>query len=90
MALPVKPPETGRDAFHWRREDTVRTAGLLAVIAALHVVAFGVLFLLVVPEHYEVGSKASASASASPRTPWGCGTRSTPTTSPRSTTRPAS
>lgn len=58
MALPVKPPETGRDAFHWRREDTVRTAGLLAVIAALHVVAFGVLFLLVVPEHYEVGSKA--------------------------------
>ncbi|MER7202210.1 HoxN/HupN/NixA family nickel/cobalt transporter [Streptomyces sp. CB01635] len=58
MALPVKSPATGRDAFHWRREDTVRTAGLLAVIAALHVVAFGVLFLLVVPEHYEVGSKA--------------------------------
>ncbi|MDQ0789780.1 HoxN/HupN/NixA family nickel/cobalt transporter [Streptomyces sp. B3I8] len=45
-------------SFRWRREDTVRTAGLLAVILALHVVAFGVLFLLVVPEHYEVGSKA--------------------------------
>ncbi|WP_234377113.1 HoxN/HupN/NixA family nickel/cobalt transporter [Streptomyces sp. TP-A0356] len=45
-------------SFQWRREDTLRTAGLLAVIAALHVVAFGVLFLLVVPEHYEVGSKA--------------------------------
>ncbi|MFF2963862.1 HoxN/HupN/NixA family nickel/cobalt transporter [Streptomyces sp. NPDC057963] len=44
--------------FTWRREDTIRTAGLLAVIAALHVVAFGVLFLLVVPEHYQVGSKA--------------------------------
>ncbi|MFF2409709.1 HoxN/HupN/NixA family nickel/cobalt transporter [Streptomyces sp. NPDC058092] len=44
--------------FKWRREDTIRTAGLLAVIAALHVVAFGVLFLLVVPGHYEVGSKA--------------------------------
>lgn len=42
--------------FKWRREDTVRTAGLLAVIAALHVVAFGVLILLVVPQHYEVGS----------------------------------
>ncbi|MFF6995123.1 HoxN/HupN/NixA family nickel/cobalt transporter [Streptomyces sp. NPDC008313] len=45
-------------SFRWRREDTVRTAVLLAVIAALHVVAFGVLFLLVVPEHYQVGSKA--------------------------------
>ncbi|MFC3574783.1 HoxN/HupN/NixA family nickel/cobalt transporter [Streptomyces yaanensis] len=45
-------------SFQWRREDTLRTAGLLAVIAALHVVAFGVLFLLVVPGHYEVGSKA--------------------------------
>ncbi|MBP0461844.1 HoxN/HupN/NixA family nickel/cobalt transporter [Streptomyces montanisoli] len=44
--------------FAWRREDTLRTAGLLSVIAALHVVAFGVLFLLVVPNHYEVGSKA--------------------------------
>jgi high-affinity nickel-transport protein len=45
-------------SFRWRREDTLRTAGLLAVIAALHVAAFGILFLLVVPEHYEVGSKA--------------------------------
>ena len=53
MTLPGSSP-----AFRWRREDTVRTAGLLAVIAALHVVAFGVLFLLVVPEHYEVGHKA--------------------------------
>ncbi|MFF9175426.1 HoxN/HupN/NixA family nickel/cobalt transporter [Streptomyces sp. NPDC014793] len=42
-------------AFRWRREDTIRTAGLLAVIAALHVVAFGVLFLLVAPGHYRVG-----------------------------------
>ncbi|MDR3032091.1 MAG: HoxN/HupN/NixA family nickel/cobalt transporter [Kitasatospora sp.] len=44
-------------SFRWRREDTLRTAGLLAVIVALHVVAFGVLFLLVVPEHYTVGPK---------------------------------
>ncbi|MET7443172.1 MULTISPECIES: HoxN/HupN/NixA family nickel/cobalt transporter [unclassified Streptomyces] len=56
MTLPTGP--TGPTVFQWRREDTVRTAGLLAVIAALHVVAFGVLFLLVVPAHYEVGSKA--------------------------------
>ncbi|MEB8342368.1 Nickel transporter NicT [Streptomyces endophyticus] len=52
-ALNSPPP-----AFRWRREDTLRTAGLIAVIAALHVVAFGVLFLLVVPEHYEVDNKA--------------------------------
>ncbi|MEV6949280.1 HoxN/HupN/NixA family nickel/cobalt transporter [Streptomyces sp. NPDC051172] len=45
-------------AFRWRREDTVKTIGLMAVIAALHVVAFGILFLLVVPGHYEIGSKA--------------------------------
>jgi nickel/cobalt transporter (NiCoT) family protein len=45
-------------AFRWRREDTVRTAGLMAVIVGLHVLAFGVLFLLVVPNHYEVGTKA--------------------------------
>lgn len=61
MTLPVRTsPETGASAapsFHWRREDTVRTAVLLAVIAALHVVAFGVLFLLVAPEHYAVGTK---------------------------------
>jgi len=44
-------------AFAWRREDTVRTAGLLAVIVALHAVAFGLLFLVVTPQHYEVGAK---------------------------------
>lgn len=51
-------PETQATSFRWRREDTVKTVGLMAVIAALHVVAFGILFLLVVPGHYEVGSKA--------------------------------
>nr|WP_275464867.1 HoxN/HupN/NixA family nickel/cobalt transporter [Streptomyces noursei] len=44
-------------SFRWQRRDTVRTAGLMTVIAALHVVAFGVLFLLVVPGHYTVGSQ---------------------------------
>ncbi|MEV5440144.1 HoxN/HupN/NixA family nickel/cobalt transporter [Streptomyces sp. NPDC052682] len=52
MSLPTPAP------FRWRREDTVKTAGLMAAVAALHVVAFGVLFLLVVPGHYEVGDKA--------------------------------
>jgi high-affinity nickel-transport protein len=68
MTLPVRPisgtasdtpaPGSGPDSsFRWRREDTVRTAGLLGVIVALHVVAFGVLFLLVAPRHYAVGSQ---------------------------------
>nr|WP_229924813.1 HoxN/HupN/NixA family nickel/cobalt transporter [Streptomyces sulfonofaciens] len=43
--------------LRWRREDTVRTVVLLAAVAGLHVVAFGVLLLLVVPGHYEIGSK---------------------------------
>ncbi|WP_371670198.1 HoxN/HupN/NixA family nickel/cobalt transporter [Streptomyces sp. NBC_00289] len=51
-------PEPAPASFTWRREDTVKTAGLLAAVAALHVVAFGILFLLVVPEHYEVGTRA--------------------------------
>ncbi|GHC32640.1 HoxN/HupN/NixA family nickel/cobalt transporter [Streptomyces cinnamoneus] len=56
-ADPAASPGGVLPAFRWRRQDTVRTAGLLAVIAALHVVAFGVLFLLVVPNHYTVDSK---------------------------------
>ncbi|MFR9798148.1 HoxN/HupN/NixA family nickel/cobalt transporter [Streptomyces sp. MS06] len=51
-------PDPCLPAFRRRREDVLRTAGLMAVIAALHVVAFGVLLLLVVPRHYEVGSRA--------------------------------
>ncbi|AZQ74489.1 MULTISPECIES: Nickel transporter NicT [Streptomyces] len=58
MSISTQPSaEPSAPAFQWRREDTVRTAGLLAVVVALHVVAFGVLFLLVVPNHYTVGSK---------------------------------
>lgn len=44
-------------ASRWRREDTARTAGLLAVILILHAVAFGLLFLVVAPHHYEAGSR---------------------------------
>ncbi|MEU5594285.1 HoxN/HupN/NixA family nickel/cobalt transporter [Streptomyces sp. NPDC020298] len=58
MTLPETRPETKAASFRWRREDTVKTAGLMGVIAALHVVAFGILFLLVAPGHYEVGSNA--------------------------------
>ncbi|MGI5469949.1 HoxN/HupN/NixA family nickel/cobalt transporter [Streptomyces sp. CA-132043] len=63
MTVPTDPPTTatpttaGAQQFRWQRRDTVRTAGLLAVIAALHVVAFGVLLLLVVPNHYTIGTQ---------------------------------
>ncbi|MER8099108.1 HoxN/HupN/NixA family nickel/cobalt transporter [Kitasatospora sp. NPDC094016] len=49
-ALPLPP--------RWRRQDTVRTASLLGVILAMHVVAFGMLFLLVAPNHYTIGNQA--------------------------------
>jgi high-affinity nickel-transport protein len=43
--------------LRWRRTDTVRSAGLFAVITTLHVVAWGVLVLLVLPRHYTVGTQ---------------------------------
>ncbi|MFI0786689.1 HoxN/HupN/NixA family nickel/cobalt transporter [Streptomyces lydicus] len=59
MALSTDTPNTPATVgFRWRRQDTLRTVGLMGVIAGLHVVAFGVLFLLVVPNHYSVGSQA--------------------------------
>jgi high-affinity nickel-transport protein len=48
------PAKPGR----WRRHDWWRFAGLLAVIGAMHVVAFGILGGLVAPHHYTVGKQA--------------------------------
>ena len=56
MTLPADPPAAAAQP-RWGREDSIRTAGLLAVITALHLLAFGVLVLLVVPNHYTVGSQ---------------------------------
>jgi high-affinity nickel-transport protein len=39
------------------RRDWTRLAGLLGLIVALHVAAWGVLILLVAPQHYTVGTK---------------------------------
>lgn len=50
----IAPPST----LTRRREDMWRTAGLLAVILALHVVGFGILAALVMPRHFQVGSQA--------------------------------
>ncbi|MFD8483315.1 HoxN/HupN/NixA family nickel/cobalt transporter [Kitasatospora sp. NPDC059673] len=55
--MPGNVPGSPFPAFRWRREDTWRTAGLMAVILALHVAAFGTLLFLVVPEKYQVGTQ---------------------------------
>ncbi|MFE5033337.1 Nickel transporter NicT [Streptomyces sp. NPDC056683] len=44
-------------AIRWQRRDWWRAGGLLAVITALHLVAFGILAALVAPHHYKVGSE---------------------------------
>ncbi|WP_246023269.1 HoxN/HupN/NixA family nickel/cobalt transporter [Nocardia yunnanensis] len=49
--------DTGSVDLRWQRRDWIRTGGLFAVIALLHVVAFGILIALVVPQHYTVGTQ---------------------------------
>jgi high-affinity nickel-transport protein len=59
-ALPAAPHEpTGSPAppTRWRRQDTVRTAGVLSVVAAMHVAAWGTLLLAVVPQHLALGTQ---------------------------------
>ncbi|MCX4094329.1 HoxN/HupN/NixA family nickel/cobalt transporter [Nocardia sp. alder85J] len=53
----VSPGAAATPVLRWRREDWIRTGGLLAVIAVLHVAGFGILFTLV-PRHYTVGTQA--------------------------------
>ena len=56
--MPVVPPAaaapTGR---RWERADTRRLLRLLGVVAALHVLGWGVLGLFVVPHEYSVGEQ---------------------------------
>ncbi|MGH3416489.1 MAG: HoxN/HupN/NixA family nickel/cobalt transporter, partial [Actinocrinis sp.] len=47
----------GGGSLAWRRSDTYRVAGLGSVILLMHVAAFGVLALLVAPNHYTVGKQ---------------------------------
>ena len=74
------------------RDDRISIGGMYGFIVFLHLIGFGVLFAFVVPQHYNLGGLpvSTASGSAFWPTPSGCGTPSTPTTSPRSTTPPAS
>ncbi|GLW72605.1 nickel/cobalt efflux system [Kitasatospora phosalacinea] len=57
ITLPGNEPGSPLPVFRWRREDTLRTAGLMAVILAMHVVAFGTLLFLVAPHEYKVGTQ---------------------------------
>ena len=41
----------------WTRRDWWQTAGLLGVVAAMHIVAFGALFLFIAPHHYAAGTQ---------------------------------
>ncbi|RAG87245.1 HoxN/HupN/NixA family nickel/cobalt transporter [Streptacidiphilus pinicola] len=50
-AIPTTPP------VRWERKDWWRTGGLLAVIAAMHVIGFGILAVMVAPHHYKVGTQ---------------------------------
>ena len=74
------------------RAEWRRAALLAAVVVGLHVVGFVLLFAVVVPHHYDLGASGvfGLGRRASPPTRSACGTRSTPTTSARSTTRRAS
>ncbi|MFE9424733.1 HoxN/HupN/NixA family nickel/cobalt transporter [Kitasatospora sp. NPDC006697] len=58
MAVPetvVRPSPS--DSLRWERRDWIRTGGLMAVIAGMHVAAFGILLALVVPHHYSAGTQ---------------------------------
>jgi len=50
-------PPAAAPAVLGRRKDWWRIGGLMAVIAALHVVAWGLLIVVVVPGHYSAGTQ---------------------------------
>lgn len=65
MTLPENPSPTAvrpgaasaTPAIRRERRDWWHAGGLLAVVAALHLVAFGILAALVAPHHYRVGTE---------------------------------
>jgi len=55
VGLPDAIPAT--PVIRWERRDWWRAGGLLGVIAALHVLAFGILVALVSPHHYDIDTQ---------------------------------
>ncbi|MFV0462997.1 MAG: HoxN/HupN/NixA family nickel/cobalt transporter [Nostocoides sp.] len=41
----------------WRRRDWLEAGGLLGFVVALHVIGFGLLFFVIAPNHYSVGTQ---------------------------------
>ncbi|MEU6173612.1 HoxN/HupN/NixA family nickel/cobalt transporter [Streptantibioticus parmotrematis] len=61
MALPENTsasPDVPAIPQRFGRADWIRTSVLLSVIAALHVLAFAILVMMVAPHHYTVGKQA--------------------------------
>ena len=56
-AAPSPSTAVSRLAAAWTRRDWLEVGALGTVIAALHVVGFGALFLFVAPHHYQVGTQ---------------------------------
>jgi nickel/cobalt transporter (NiCoT) family protein len=56
-ATPSTATALHRLASSWNRKDRLEVGALAAVIAALHIVGFGALFLFVAPHHYHVGTQ---------------------------------
>ena len=59
---PVRPPARRSGMFAtmlgtWTRRDWLQAGGLLGVIVVMHVVAFTVLFAVIGPAHYKLGTK---------------------------------
>ncbi|WP_407639522.1 Nickel transporter NicT [Kitasatospora azatica] len=50
-------PIAAKPITRFERKDWIRTGGLLGVIAGMHIVAFGVLVMMVAPHHYTVGTQ---------------------------------
>jgi len=51
------PPVGVAPAVFGRKKDWVRIGGLLAVISVMHVVAWGMLLVMVVPAHLSAGTQ---------------------------------
>ncbi|MGK4579012.1 HoxN/HupN/NixA family nickel/cobalt transporter [Kitasatospora sp. HPMI-4] len=54
---PAPAAATAAPSLRWERKDWIRTGGLMAVILAMHVTAFGILIAMVAPHHYAVGNQ---------------------------------
>ncbi|EUA34268.1 putative high-affinity nickel-transporter [Mycobacterium xenopi 3993] len=89
-ALEEQPSTWSRLRAALAPDEWLRLGSMSAVIVALHLIGWITLVLVVEPAHLSLGDKAFGLGVGLTAYTLGCGTRSTPITSPRSTTRRAS